>query len=83
MLRLAQIGREGDCCEPRLRGSAKLFGRHRSGIIRNGVVREVTIVEPTDAELALPAFLEPIFLLCSWFSSAISLALVEDHDAVD
>jgi hypothetical protein len=31
--------------KPHLRISAKFFGRHRSRIIRDGVVREVGIVE--------------------------------------
>jgi hypothetical protein len=31
--------------KPKLRVSAKFFGRHRSGIIRDGGVREVSVVE--------------------------------------
>jgi hypothetical protein len=44
LLRLPGIG-EAIPVKPRLRVSAKFFGRHRSGIIRDGVVREMSVVE--------------------------------------
>jgi hypothetical protein len=45
MLRLPRSTGKAIHVEPHLRVSAKYFGRHRSGIIRDGVVREVSVVQ--------------------------------------
>jgi hypothetical protein len=45
MLRLPRSSGKAIPVKPRLRVSAKFFGRHRSGIIRDGVVREVGVLE--------------------------------------
>jgi hypothetical protein len=45
MLRLPKSTGKAIGVHPRLRVSAKFFGRHRSGIIRDGVVREVGVVD--------------------------------------
>jgi bifunctional non-homologous end joining protein LigD len=45
MLRLPRSTGKAIPVKPRLRVQAKFFGRHRSSIIRDGVVREVSVVE--------------------------------------
>jgi hypothetical protein len=45
LLRLPRSTGKAIPVKPRLRVTAKFFGRHRSGIIRDGVVRTVTVAD--------------------------------------
>jgi hypothetical protein len=45
MLRLPKSTGKAIHVKPWLRVTAKFFGRHRSGIIRDGVVRSVTVAD--------------------------------------